>query len=103
MAARNSRIIIRARVDGADELGQPLQTWATVATLWANIRHISGAAAIKADALTSTVRASISVSKRDGIEAGMQALHGSTVYDIKAVLPDEENRLDMFLVCEVAR
>jgi len=101
--ARNSRITIRQRVDGSDELGQPLQTWATVATLWASIRHLSGAAAIKADALTSTVRASLSVSKRDDIKEGMQALHGSTVYDIKAVLPDEENRLDMYLVCEVAR
>lgn len=101
--ARNSRITIRARADGSDELGQPLTTWATVATLWGSIRHLTGAAAIKADANISTVRASISVSKRADITAGMQALHGSTVYDIKAVLPDEERRLEMFLVCEVAQ
>lgn len=100
--ARNSRITIRARTAGSDELGQPLTTWQDIATLWSSIRHLSGAAAIKADANISTVRASISVAKRADIEAGMQAVHGSTVYDIKAVLPDEQNRLDMFLVCEVA-
>lgn len=103
MAARNSRVTIRQRAAGSDELGQPLQTWTTVATLWASIRHLSGAAAIKADANTSAVKASISVAKRDDIKAGMQALHGTTVYEIKAVLPDEQNRLDMFLVCEVER
>lgn len=103
MAARNSRVVIRQRADGADELGQPLTTWTTVATLWADIRHLSGAAAIKADVNTSTVKASIGVTKRDDIKAGMQALHGSTVYEIKAVLPDEQNRRDMYLVCEVDR
>lgn len=100
---RNSRITIRRRATGSDALGQPLTTWQDVATLWGGIRHVTGAAAIKADADMSTVRASINVRRRSDIEPGMQALHGTTVYDIKAVLPDLERRLEMFLVCEVVK
>lgn len=100
---RNNRITIRRRATGSDAMGQPLTTWQDFATVWGGIRHLTGAAAIKADADISVVRASISVRRRNDIEPGMQAVHGSTVYDIKAILPDRERRLDMFLVCEVAQ
>lgn len=98
---RNNRITIRKRVTGSDTMGQPLTTWQDFATLWGGIRHLTGAAAIKANADISAVRASISVRRRADIEPGMQAVHGTTVYEIKAILPDRERRLDMFLVCEV--
>lgn len=97
----NRQIIIRQRVGTADALGQPVESWAMVATAWAEIRHPSGVEQLKAGAEVSTVRASIRVRRRDGITAAMQAVHGSTVYNIKAVLPDEVDRHHMFLVCEV--
>lgn len=85
-----------------DGIGQIIGTdWTDVATVWANIRHLSGTEAIKADAPTSTVRASIRIRYRAGIDAGMRVLHGSTAYDIQAVLPDEIGRRHIDLVCEV--
>lgn len=101
--ARNSRLTIRARDTGKDEAGQPRTDWHTVCEIWGDIRVPSGLASLQADALTSVNRASISVSKRADILPGMQAVHGATVYDIKAVLPDEQRRLDMFLVCEAVQ
>lgn len=99
---RNTLITIRRRATGSDALGQPLTTWQDLVTLWGGIKHVTGAAAIKADADISTVRASINVRRRSDIEPGMQVVHGDTVYEVKAVLPDLERRLEMFLVCEVA-
>lgn len=98
----NSAITIQRRTSSEDELGQPVETWATFAWLWGEIRHPSGVQQIKAGAEVSTVRASIKVHKRDDITAAMRVVHGATVYDIKAVLPDERGRVFMFLVCEVA-
>lgn len=97
----NCRVTVRQRSTGSDELGQPLESWADVCTVWAEIRHPSGVELIKAGAEVSVVRASIKVRQRPGITAAMQAVHGARVYDIEAVLPDEVDRLHMFLVCKV--
>lgn len=98
--ALNYRITLQQPAAGSDELGQPLTGWTDVATLWADIRHLSGLQAIKADANVSTVRASIRIRKRAGVDAGMRAVHGSTVYDVRAVLDVPGDLMD--LVCEAA-
>ena len=97
----NSRVSIQARAAGQDALGQPLESWTTLANVWANIRHPSGSEAIRADAQTSIVRASIRVRLRTDVTARMRVVHGSTTYEIKAVLPDVVRGEFMDLVCEV--
>ena len=97
-----SLITVQQRTTAVDALGQPVETWAALASLRAEIRHPSGVEQIKADAETSTVRASIRIRRREDITAAMRLLHGSTVYAIKAVLPDDVGRGFMFLVCEVS-
>ena len=99
--AMNSAITVQQRTSATDGLGQPVEVWTTLADLWGEIRHPSGVQQIKAGAEVSTVRASIKVHLRDDITAAMRVVHGSTVYDIKAVLPDERGRVFMFLACEV--
>lgn len=97
----NSLVIIQSRSAGQDATGQPLTTWADVATVWAHIRHPGGLEAIKADAVVSVVQASVRIRYRAGLTAGMRLLHGATVYEISAVLPDEAGRQWTDLVCQV--
>lgn len=98
----NRRVTIQSRQAGQDAIGQPLTTWQTAATVWASIRHTSGMEAIKSGADVSVVKASIRIRYRTGIDAGMRVTHGTTVYDIKAVLPDGRREF-LDLVCESAR
>lgn len=97
----NQRINIEQRSTAQDAVGQPVETWALVAAVWASVRHPSGLSAIKADGDVSVVKASIRIRYRTGLNAGMRVTHGSEIYDIKAVLP---NRPEGFvdLVCELA-
>lgn len=98
----NRKIAIQKRGGGADEWGTPLpDVWVDVCKPWASIRHLSGTETIKADAATSTVRASIRIRYRSGIDASMRVLHGETVYAIKAVMPEEARREYVDLVAEV--
>lgn len=97
-----NKVKLQALADVQDELGQPVQTWADVATVWADIRTMGGIESIKANASTSIIKASIRVRYRTDINAGMRVLHGSTAYDIKAVLPDEGRKQYVDLVCEIA-
>lgn len=95
-----NQIKLQARASGSDELGQPVESWVDVVTVWANIRHMSGAEAIRAGATGSTVKASIRIRFREGVTAAMRVLYGSTAYKILAVMPDG-GREFVDLVCEV--
>lgn len=99
----NKRVEIWKKSSGKDEWGQPLpDAWQLHARVWANIRHVNGSQAIKADAPVSTVRASIRIRFRMDLDAGMRVHYKDTVYDIQAVLPDLENQEHVDLVCEVS-
>ncbi len=95
-----SRITIQQRGAGQDAAGQPVQTWVDVATVWANIRYLSGVETIKSDAPVSVAKASICIRRRTDISAGMRVVFGSAVFNIQAVLPDEGRRVFMYLACE---
>ena len=88
----DSRVTIQAPGTATDELGQPIHGWTDVAMVWASIRHLSGVEAIKADATVSTVKASIRIRWRPGLNAGMRVVHDAQVYSIEAVLPDAGGR-----------
>jgi SPP1 family predicted phage head-tail adaptor len=97
----NRRVVVQQQSTTQDAIGQPVLTWTTFATLWADIRHSSGVESIKADALTSTVRASIRVRYTRTITTGMRVVEGTTTYNIVAVLPDMGGKEYTDLVCEV--
>lgn len=105
MRAGSLRNLVELQAQGAsvDESGTPVGGWTTVAAIYADIRHGSGIEAIKAGAEMSVVRASVRIRWRDDVTAAMRVLHGPTVYEIKAVLPDLQRREYLDLVCEVVR
>lgn len=95
------RISIEQRAAGQDAAGQPVESWDSVAEVWADIRFVSGLAAIRAGADTSVTKASIRIRFRTGIDAGMRVVHGTARYAITAVQPDLARREYVDLVCEV--
>lgn len=98
----NERAIIQQLASGQDALGQPVQTWSTVATVWANVRHLSGSETIRAGADSSAVKASIRIRHRSGLNAGMRVTVGSSVYGIASILP-AERKVYIDLVCELVQ
>jgi SPP1 family predicted phage head-tail adaptor len=101
--ALNRRVTIKRFVPGQDSIGQPTTVLEDVATVWANILHKSGSETIRADKETSIVQSSIRIRRRTDLNAGMQVHHGSVVYEIKAILPDEVDRERVDLVCEIVQ
>lgn len=93
------RVTIQSLTEGQDEIGQPITTWADVATVWADVRHPSGLSTIKADADVSIVKASVRIRHRADITSGMRLTHGGQAYDILAILPDGR-RMFLDLVCQ---
>lgn len=82
-----------------DETGATVQQWAVFLRLWANIRHISGSQAIKADTQTESVKASIRIRFNEQIQSGMQVRFRGENYRIDAVLHDYRSKDFTDLVC----
>jgi SPP1 family predicted phage head-tail adaptor len=100
-AGRLNRLVtIQSLQSGVDEIGQPVTTWVTLADVWANVLHLSGVETIKGGAEASSVKASIRIRYRTDVTAAMRVMLGSTVYQIKAVMPDEAGRRYVDLACE---
>lgn len=99
----NRKVTIQQQTSSQDAGGQPLEVWTPVATVWADIRNPTGMGAIRADAQAAVVKTSIRIRWRTDIEAGMRVVHGTTIYEIGAVLPDHAGREFVDLVCGVAK
>lgn len=100
---RNKLVKIQQPGTTADSFGQPVAGWVDVVSVWANIRNRTGAESMRSDKDTSIVQTSIRINKRAGLTHAMRVLYGATAYQIKAILPDEENNDRIDLVCEVIR
>ena len=96
----NTRLNIEQRTSSQDELGQPVVTWSLVAAVWGSVRHLSGVAAIKSGADTSTVKASFRIRYMAGIDSGMRVTVDGKHYNIVSILPNKAERY-IDLVCEV--
>lgn len=105
----NRRVLIQRLVTGKDGIGQRgTQGWVPLITagdgkVHANILSRNGSESIKAGAETSSAAVSIRIRYRTNVTAAMRVLHGTTTYEIKAVLPDEARREYVDLVCEVVQ
>lgn len=99
----NRKIVIQSQSTTQDELGQPLNTWATFASPWAHIRFMNGVETMKGDSPTSVAKASIRIRYREDITNAMQVVYNGITYRILAVLPDEAKREHVDLACEVVR
>ena len=100
----NRRITIEQRSTTQDAIGQPVETWTTVATVWADVRSTNGLSfikeAIKADADVSISRVSFRIRHRTGINAGMRVVFNTENYDIEAVMPDMAGKRHLDIVCQ---
>jgi SPP1 family predicted phage head-tail adaptor len=97
----NRVVLVKQLSAGQDPLGQPIETWTTVFSGWANVLHQRGAEALRADKDVSIVTASIRMLLRREATAAMRVYLGAAVYKINAVLPDEVDREYMYLACEL--
>lgn len=101
----SKRVEIQRREAGQDSVGQPSGAWTTFATVWADIRVVSGlsdvsAEFVAADHQVSRVRASIRIRNRTDVDDACRVVHNSDVYDVRAVLHDPQGEF-VDLVCAI--
>lgn len=90
------RITFQASVNHQDSMGQIIREWHDVATVWAEIRAISGKELIASGAQLSVATVRIWTRYRDDITTANRILYSlpnirGQVYGIVAVIPDSDH------------
>jgi len=95
-----NRITIQSKTVVQNTFGEEDITWTEFATVWAAIEPLRGREFLDAKMATAEITTKITIRKRDGISPEMRVLHGSTVYDILAIIHVETRQREMQLMCQ---
>lgn len=96
------RVTIQQLVAGSPQktpMGAPDKQWADVATLWADVRPLQGRALFLAQQALSKVNTEIEIRYYAGVTAAMRVKHGTTYYNIEAVIDPEQRHIRLLLQC----
>lgn len=98
----NRQIVIQSRDPGTDNAGQPVQTWTTLATVWADVRGATGMGTIKSAVGGVEINAySFRIRYRTDVDAAKRVVFNGQNFDVKAVRHDFARKEWTDLVCEV--
>lgn len=83
------------------ETGAMTESWVAIAEgVAAEIVPVSGREFVAGAAIQSLVNTRITIRYDAAVAAGMRIVHGSTIYNIRAVLPDPSLRHHLTLMCQ---
>ncbi|WJF91998.1 phage head closure protein [Paraburkholderia bonniea] len=95
----NRRVAIQKTGGGFDDLGQPVEGWTDVATVWGNVKMLAGKEVLVADADVGRATASIRIRYRTDITNGMRAIVDGVIFNILQSLPGVASRTYTDLAC----
>jgi len=99
MGEMRQRIALQVKTITKSE-GIPLESWTTVATVWAAVADISGKEYFQAQAVQSEVTTRIKIRYKTGITPSMRLLYGSRVFHILSVIDKGEWHRLIELMCK---
>jgi len=87
--ALNKRVIIERKTDARGTYGEPVATWATLLTVWAGIKPVSGNEQVQGGQLDATATHSITMRHTDILSTD-RINFGGRIFNIVSVLDQEE-------------
>lgn len=94
------RITLLRQVNEVNDYGASTQTWKRVATVWANVRPLSGREYFSAQQVQSEVTTQIWLRHIEGIKPTMKVKFGKREFEILSVLNIQERDVSLQLMCK---
>ena len=94
------RITLLKQVNEVNDYGASVQTWRMVATVWAEVRPLSGREYFSAQQVQSEVTTQIWLRYIDGIKPSMKVKFANREFEILSVLNTQERDVSLQLMCK---
>ncbi len=93
------RITLQKPLIIKDSIGQQLEEWQDVATVWASVEPLSGKEYFSAKQMNSEVSTKITIRYLEGITPFMRVFFQKHTYNILAIINFEERNVYLQLLC----
>ena len=94
------RITLLRQVNEVNDYGASTQTWKRVATVWADVRPLSGREYFSAQQVQSEVTTQIWLRHIEGIKPTMKVKFGKREFEILSVLNTQGRDVSLQLMCK---
>ena len=94
------RITLLRQVNEVNDYGASTQTWKRVATVWADVRPLSGREYFSAQQVQSEVTTQIWLRHIEGIKPTMKVKFRKREFEILSVLNTQERDVSLQLMCK---
>ena len=98
----NQRVALQEPTYTADALNQPVVSYTTKATVWAQVEPMTGKEYETAKAIHSEVELRVIIRYYSGLSTHWRLVHGTRTYEILAVLNLSSGKKDLKLLCKEA-
>lgn len=94
------RVTIQQKTTTQDTYGAPVETWAALATVWANVEALSGREFFDSQQTVAQADHRITIRYRSDVKPAMRVIYGTRTFDIQAVLDKEGRKRALELLCK---
>jgi SPP1 family predicted phage head-tail adaptor len=94
------RVVIQSKARTDDGGGGGSVTWSDVATVWANIKPLSGMQRLKAEQVESSVTHTITIRYRSGLDDSMRVTYAGRIFMVTSLIDPDERKAWLSLMCE---
>ena len=102
IARLDQRVVLERFTVGEDEVGQPIETWGPLATVWAAVEPLNGREFFAAGSAQSKVTTRIRIRYRPGITSGDRVNQDGVLHDITATINLRTSDRELVLMCKAA-
>jgi SPP1 family predicted phage head-tail adaptor len=92
------RVIIQEPVQTANAMDELVTTWATFATVWADIQPDSGNQNYQAKQINAEAQGRIKIRYRTDILPTMRVLYGERIFTILSIIQPREDKRELHLI-----
>lgn len=92
------RIAIQTNTPSVDAYGQPVEGWATSATVWAEVEMLSGRELMAAQQVESQASVRFTIRRRD-VTARQRVSWDGRLFGVEAIIHDPSNARTTQLLC----
>lgn len=85
-----------------DAAGQPVESWAPLATVWAAVEPLNGREYFAASSAQSEVTTRIRIRYRPGLTSADRVNHDGALHNIRSVINPNSKGRELVLMCEAA-
>lgn len=93
------RIALQTATPTQNAVGEPVDAWATTATVWGSVEPLRGREYIDQATAQAAVTTRIRIRYRSGVTPQMRATWDGHTYDIQAVVEVKTQRKELELMC----